>query len=508
MNIQKYSAIYSRFHDSFTPDHDRGIIILPLKELAWEKSITLRLQFFDRIENESKPLVKALKIFYRTDDPCTVFQSKDSWSLLVGNEKIVFPDRTGNIKLYATHFFVKDPKYIDQYLSPVLENIYIFNGIIMYLDETDIPYPGGRYFSPYPFGKSNQKLFRLCFISTEPCVDKILSYWSNKREILSISYKTKPAIPIFGTLDLKPFSLPVTFPDAYAINTGTIKKELCFKNPKFLIQDILNSYSGLVDDLGIYIEYPLQVRYESSSRYGNQRQFVGFAVNGHQPKRVLHIRDPYERYTEYEYVPSIEWTWIYYESRPMDLRRVVIDSTVIGFVYREAFFCLSFPLFEKNTLFDQLNTEYLLNYIAPSDLSRDPDIDIIDTFRYDATKSLHRVKHKSLRHDLWCITETSIANKFAKRGTPPYLVQECFRLAEKVNYQKTDFGDLKLIKLAIILARHKICFSLRMGESRNMFFEKGTNVIFEFEEPVVKFLNDLRLDVGEVKESQSECIIS
>lgn len=225
--------------------------------------------------------------------------------------------------------------------------------------------------------------------------------------------------------------ISLLFRTSYTKSTSLINKKLCFKNSHFLIQDILNSYQengGSLNNLGLFIEYPFKITYKSlSDAHSNtNRQYISLSVNGNKPKTVLHVRYPYDRYMEYIYVQEITWTTVLYDSNiiPRDVSRVIVQSTIFGYQYKDRFLCLESPMLNQTPKYNKLNTECILNCILDQNPNLDERFDVIETYHDDSILLLHKVKHKEIPYNLWCmsIDERSPTKKFPKRAYLPEFV--------------------------------------------------------------------------------------
>lgn len=517
MNIKRYAHEYAKFHNSFTFDLMDDLILLPFTVWTWDNSKVLRLRYFDKIKsNNCTPLAQALKAYLKTDTICSVFLSKDTCSLLIGNERLIIPESRGSLKLCATSFFVRDPKIIESHASvsrTPFPNVFVCNIIenaILFLDELDVPCPGGNYFN----NKTGSEYYRLCYLTTDPKVlQSSLKIWRDHDSVITIPFFSKSAtINVSNFLHIQTIN-DVPFPDSSIKSTAIIDK----KNPHFLIQDILNTYvrnGGFIDNIGLFIEYPIRVSFEGCDDIHNDRlkQFIAISINGNEPKTVLHVQCPYDRYIEYTHIPAVPWTRLLFDTSdlPSDLQPVVVDSTILGYNYQDAFFCLSYPMLDIK--FGNFNTEYLLNTVD-FDLYTDKKIDVIDSYRYDNYHDINRVKHRELPHELWCLTTIqNIPETYARRVTAPEFVRNWLLFYDQ-NKQNKDvrYGDLDVVKLALVLARHKICFSLKASRYREVFFEQGKDILFRLDPEAIDFINDVRLDDDESRTdhelSGDKCII-
>lgn len=565
MNIEKYATILAKYNNVFShKNHKTKIIVIPFKENKWVSKYLSRIKSFDKvIYNCKRPVIKAFKAFYRTDCIASVFlQQNNSHTILMGNERILFSHPEGKTYLCLTPFWVKNASCIDL-RSGVgagcgTDNIFPHLNAILFLDELQTPYPGGCYYTrnrsrttPIPPSKIDEYM-RICYITRDLSIlDDIFIAWNGKQNIEHFPFITKTTILTISKF-IQPFPIQNVshFPESVVKSTSLITKKLSRSNPNFLIQDILNTYlsaSGSVDNVGLFIEYPFECDYEnscgnaedgtcyidnkSSSSSNDPQQYVAFYVNGLNPKKILQVRRPYDRYMEYEnFIPDIQmhlWTKILYDPReelPFNVSRVVIDNTILGYCYKGAFLCLAYPALSSFVIpFDHLSkcgsknldTDCLLSPMKENDLKHDNNIFVIDKYPYDRTHHLYHIKHKNIRNDLWCLSRiddnkyyndtfckiSDNANrnsdeppsKYPKKADPPLFVSKWLSFYDKHKDQNNlHFGNLDLFKLALILARHKICFKLKRGNSREISYVSGEYEI-RLEEPLVNYINEIRL---------------
>ncbi|GBO40404.1 hypothetical protein AVEN_58055-1 [Araneus ventricosus] len=488
--------------------------VIPLSDLPCNKVMLLKLRSFDKILSPaSNPLLNALKSHYKSEGLCDVFQEPKRVTILMGNERIVFPvDERAKCYLVATTLFVKNPSVFENYLKgsgrQVYDNVYAYNNSVIYLDPFDIPGPGLNYFEE----TESNSFHRICFV-TPHVNDVYLAEWTNRQEVYELPFKTKFVTQQAKFIHYKPMD-EIQLPDAHAKGTGLIHKRHSFRDPKFLLQDILNSYRGPIDHLGLLVQYPFCIGYDGACNVGNH--FVALVVNGHFPKRVLQIRSPYERYIEYDFVPAVGWSQIYYERIPSTgLDRVVIESTVLGYVYKDFFLCLEHPMLGNSPTYPLQNTTYLCKP-APSstDVFRDANIEVLDTYRYDCAHTLHRIKHRNVPQEVWCLAIHDESQSFPKRFNLPHLVDHWINFFSS-NCKKfaLDFTNLDVVKLALVLSKHKICYKIKISVAKNRELEMNNEeLIFRLDESAVAFINDARLDLmthkPEVETSEPFCKIS
>lgn len=501
MNLQKYASLYASFHkcQHFTVLSD-DTIVLSFQDTRWEPWLVLRLHEFDKITRTSQ-LAKSLNVFFNSDSQNTTFLKQDSWTMLLGCERVVFPQTGGQCKVYATPYFVSDPRVVDEYLRgsarPFCEHVYTYKNTILYLDPCDVPFPGGCYFDQ----PKRRESYRLCFVSREPdeYVAKITNEWKHRQGVSTLPFHVTDTTVVPSFIDFRPVR-NLSLPDEHSKSTGTLRRHVDY--PSFVIQDVLLSYLGDDEDqvhhLGLILEWPFRVQYDGSRcnrRSNRPKQFVTLSINGSLPKNVLYVRDPYERYVEYDYVPQVSsWTEIYFVRDGLpDLLPVVIDSVVIGFEYKGAFLCLSHPLLEDRPRHPPTQrTECLLT-------TREPDsgLVVLDTFSFDCETLLHRVKPKgpqAIQWDLWCLSKTDDSTQYPKRVRPPSLVEKYLTFYASNKSKNKWLGNVHLMQLATVLAKHDICFKTRIVEKRKgQVLLANDEIILQMERPGVDFLNSVRL---------------
>lgn len=513
MNLQQYSTIYSSFHGAFEYNVIGDTIVIPIDDVSWQKSIVLKIKNFDKIYNDSKPLAKSLICHYRMETNCTVFTTKDSWSVLLGDQKVVYPKYGGKTLLCATQLFVKNIKAFELYMKSVnavcvYENTYNYKNAVVYLDNYDIPYPGGKYFD-----SNNQvnTIYRICFLAfQEDTIIQFENEFKNRKDIWTYPLKLKCAVASISKFIKTETINEVSLSETFYENTNIIFKRKCFQNPNFILQDILESFNKL-NEVGIIIEYPICISYIAMNASDSNRKFQAFAINCNVPKTVLYVPSPYDRFYQYRYTPkNIIWTTLLYDTQcpPENMDPVIIDKNIIGYNYNNTFFCHSHPKLLINTHMDNKNTDTILNMLS-FDLKQDENFKIVSTYKFDFDHILYCVKHKDCNHELWCLGYAHNLTAYVKRTIPYYLVSSWAQLViDHIANKETNYGDLNLIKLMYILARHNICFSTRQSRKRDIVYENLKDIVFKIEPNVLEFINKLRLNLNVISEKQEEsCII-
>lgn len=527
MNVQNYASIYSAFHRTSGFQIVNDTVVLSFAAIQFDNFVTMRLFEYEQITKPDLPLSKSLSVFFNNATNCTVFLEKpNSWSILLGNERVIFPKFDGNVKLFATPYFVRDPAIIHEYLAgkdarQAYENTFVYKNTLMYLDNYDVPRPGGNYFL-----SQNEpcEMYRCCFLSTDPpeqVWSNVIQEWKHRRGISILPFPTRHSVSNPTFIPLEPVH-SIQLDNDLASNTSTIRKSNSMRNPAFLIQDILSSYQGNdLTHLGLVIEYPLRVAYDGSrplSTCPTKKSYVCVSVNGAIPKRVLFVKDPFERYVEFEYVPDApNWVQVLYSPQQLfderfEGRIVSIDSTILGINYKDKYFlCLEHPLLELNPRENKnLNTDGLLSPISKAELENDEHLFVIETFQWDCGHLIHKVRHNLFPYPFWCIS-LKLDNElnYPKPVRIPYLVQNWLQFYKRNESKRVDFGNPKAFQFALILAKHKICFRTEISDSNSNILKVRTNEIkLKMSEAGKSFLNTLRIEAGEgngVDETDSSC---
>lgn len=521
MNAPKYAKIYAQYHLCCSSSVvGNNTVVLEYDVLPFAPYLVSRMFGFETLAEPNRPMVQALSVFFKNEAPTTTFLKEDSFTLLLGKDRVLIPKEGGKCKLYASPYFVHDPKVVEAFLRgmarPVHDDTYIYKNSVLYLDPDDLPCPGSNYFRP---GKRKRReSFRICFLSeesdTEQFFQKVIKEWEYRQDVTMNPFAARDTIRVPKFIDFKPSSSSPVLPDDFAVSTSTIKKENSESQfPGFLIQDVLLSYETEdVRHLGLIIEYPFRLHYDGSHCIEGCRpaskQFVALAVNGARPKRTLKVRDPYERYVEYDYVPdNVQWTEIFFARDSFDLppgvNLVAIDSVVIGIEYHRAFLCLSAPLLEcKPRRRRSLHADCLLTPV--SQLS---ELRVLDTSRLDGETSLLRVRVGDLPWDFYCVTRQS-DTRYPKRLQMPNLVEKWLQFYVR-NKDKTQYlGDLQTVRLGLVLAKHKICFKTNIVQKirgQEAWVDEG-RIVLQMSDKGAEFVNQMRLEGNNV-EQESNCTI-
>lgn len=532
MNFNTYGTYYGKFHKCTVSSVRQNVLIFNFGTSPYETWFITRMYPTEHVFLDSdKPLIQALKAFFKSDVPgCVVSNSKFLWTVCLGSERVIYPVdkdfKQDTIQFYATPYFVEKVDIVSQFLQstigPAYDNVFFYKNTILFLDNQDLPYPGGFYFKqcePAPF-------YRICFLSNEP-IDYVLnlaSEWKSRQDVYNILYMTREVTALPKFIDFKPIS-DSRLTESTITSTGIIHKTLSCRKPEHLIQDILNSYyknvtrqrydlSIELSHLGLLIEWPFLLSFEGSrptDKKTKHKQFVAISIEGAHPSRVLCVLQPYERYIEHNNVPATLWTPISFVLSTLvtdiSIQKVAIDTMVIGVVYRETFFCFNQPLLEgipyKHPL---LNTKYILS-TATFSLNEDVNIRVLDSFKLNDAYSLHRVTLKGLTQGVWCLTQPEKTDPYPKNIHLPALVKkwtDFFMDVIKITFEV----DVTAVRLAMMLSKHNLCFNLNVVENSSEAIRVSDNEVnFYMHEKIVEFINKVRLFKNETV-GKTKCNIS
>lgn len=382
-------------------------------------------------------------------------------SILLGHQKVVQPSK-GTLRLFATPYFVTDPQVVT---DPEQECVYRYDShTLLYLDCRDVPYPGGCYFDdrdPSPY-------YRLCFLSHHDTsvVCQLAAEWSTRDYVVTIP-------TCFEQSRLKNLPTAVLPPFNESIRTGKIHKRGYYIKPSLLIQDILNSFKPSTST-GILLEV-------DSSKWS------ALSINGDVPDQLIVVRRPYDQYEEH--VPlNMTWTrWSYvpsYWNVGSDMTKIRLDNTVIGFVHRDVFFCLSWPILEG-----RFNFRKISNTRGMFSVSKDlvPDVRVLEKFRIHNQFSLHHVEVKGTIRG-WYVTQDDC--RLHSPTTLPRLVKEWINIVQLS--QQEDPWNLTNIRLAQTLVLHQIPFRVVQHATRCQTKVSEQDITLYVAEPFVQLLNNLR----------------
>lgn len=518
MNFSRYCSLYSRFHGATSYRTAQDIIILDLAEEPFDNWILLRMFQFDDIHmRPENAFVKALPMFLQSQSPLTVFCQNDTWIALLGHEKYIAPilSEHANFQLYATPYFVRQPSTLaDHMQTHHSDTAFRYKNCIVYLDGQDLPYPGGCYFDSSTVTSSS--LYRICVLSREPQDQALLvaSEWKSRRDVITLPFPTTDANAIPAMISF-PLAQSPYLSNERILSTGNIQKRLSLYQPQCLLQDILLSYRrnkqiATIENLGLIVEWPFNVPFEGTrSNVADRcsttapRQFAAVVVNALHPKRVLLVRYPYEVYTEYDAVPAIPYIVVHFTSTvlklPPEMEKVSVDSTVIGYKYENGFYCFSYPLLEgRPTEHKSRNMDCVLT--APKKFH--PDDEVTYAYKLNDHWTVYRVHTKTGLFHGWRVEKTVHHKKTPVETVPeanvlPTLVSkwlEMFRLHD----ESAKPIDVKMLQMALTLARHKICFTTKIGSSKqtNEIVVTDRDITITLGSEEIKFINSRRADTG------------
>lgn len=462
-------------------------IFITIKDVVYTKDVVLKLKNSIGVYDEKKPLVRSLMAHYKMDCLCTVFETDDSWSLLLGNQKLAMPSTEGKTHLCLTPYFVKNPKIMETQVS-YYEHIHSYKNTVLFFDNYTVPYPGSNYFESEP-----DSHYRICYLTLQP--DLILKFDHLKGVVKS------PLRMRAGLATISPFIQNVTltaFPDTHYQSTNIVLKKQCFRDPDFILHDILDSYPSDTE-LGIVIETPIMISYLTVE--ANHQTFQAFAINCNAPKQVLYVPSPYDRYYQYNYPPKhIKWTTLYYDGEEYEqLMPVVACKNIIGYVYKNTFFCLTHPKLTATA--KNKNTQYLLDMLS-FDIDADPDWKVIQTYRFDSRHVLLCVKHNECLYEMWCMKRDEATKSQTRSIVPSHLVREWGEFVLE-NAGSTQH-DILFMKLMHKLDQHNICYVTKESDSQRRI-EYRKDIIFHLEPNALKFINQLRQN--DPAEEEEGCVI-
>lgn len=491
MNLHQYSSLIGShlgIDYKFTNDET---VIITIADIIFSKDIVLKLKNFQHVYDNSKPMVRSLMAHYKMEGVCTVFKTDDSWAILLGNQKLIYPSMEGKTYLCLTPYFVREPQILENMTKISFhENCYAYKNTVLFLDNYMIPYAGSNYFKSKP-----DDYFRICYITLQKDVSLHLN---NVNGIFKFPLKIKPTIATISPFIQPKVMNDILFADKYYESTNIVLKKKCFSDPDLILHDILESYQTS-SDLGIVIEYPI-----SSVSH---KKFTAFAINCNAPKEVLYIPTPYDRYYQYKYPPNnIKWTTLYYDNNnnnvDENLSPVVISKNIIGYVYKNTFFCLLHP--KLTTIKKNKNTQYLLNMLC-FDIQTDSNFKVVQTYRFDYNHTLLCVKHKTCYNELWCMKLDILSTTYSKAIIPSYLVTNWGELVLENSGSK--HYDLSFIKLMHKLDLHNVCFSTKeTSRERRIEYKNQQDIVFHLEPNVLAFINSLRQHIPD--EVEQGCLIS
>lgn len=540
MNILKYGSIYSSFHGCanyriVNPD----TIVLSFADSAWDPWLIPRLHLSDKVYMSSKkPLVQALKVYFKTEAVTSVFCKRDSWTLIFGNERILIPmseESSSTIRLYATPFFFHSPNIVDEYMKGIVlsayNHIYPYKNCIIFLDSVDVPRPGGCYFDSTP--STSSVMYRLCILTNEPdsIVLPLIEEWTHRENKKVITFLTQDTIAVPKGIFFEPVRNWFDFSNTDIKTNGRIYKDISFKQPHCIIHDILFAYHHVISeqyktkainqskdalndefkDLGLLLEWPLTITYEGvyDDTDNHNKQFIALTINGNQPNKVVKIERPYEKFIGFNHIPATTWQPVSFVPKvlqlPKDVFKVSIDAMVIGFIYQGSFFCFSKPLIEGvASPMTENNVNYLLSTVLNSTIQHDKRIRIIETFRLDEKYSLHHIQFTNIDQSAWCLSNAESTDAYTMQMHLPYLVREWASFFKRHVGQNLKAIHTDILKMALLLTKHDICFKIKIMDKNipkreAVSIDESTNEIqLCMTKEEVDFVNEMRIKRNEI----------
>ena len=320
--------------------------------------------------------------------------------------------------------------------------------------------------------------------------------------------------------------------------------------------------------VALFIQYPVLLYYKDIS-YLNSSQcsldesrYYLFFINSLNPQKIIHVKHPYDRYYLYENmniedIHSKKAMMFYYIPNhlrhiPYTLERVIMSNVMLGYKYKNKFLCLSYPMLIDAPRIDEYynnekfriqnshnyNTDCLLNVFHKEDfITHDINLKVLGIYNIDENYDIYKVNHIGCRNDTWClvsklqnVTSCSSFNKKRKHSsesndesTPKYYRRAVAPLtsfvaawvdffSENIDKKFINYGNLNVFKLAMVLARHKICFKMRVAESRKIGLLNRNEYVFYMDQPAINFVNDMRLlittEQNEDEEEEYTCVIT
>lgn len=516
MNFPRYCWLYSRFHGCVSFRTEQDIMILDFADMDFDPWTILKLIRYERINmNAKQPFVQALKLLFKSEAPVTVFCQNDSWTALLGNSKTIMPinETDAKFQMYATPYFVKDPSAIAEHMQGIAhatsDHIFMYKHCVLYLDNCDLPSPGGCYFD----SSVQDPLYRICLLTAEPMNKALMvaAEWKSRRDVMTIPFLSKETLAIPTMIPEQTTPLP-TIPEDRLIAMGSIQKRLSMQDPHCLIQDVIASYSRNnpgkdLQNLGLVIEWPFRLTFEGTRPgMSEYNEFATLSINTIRPNRTLLVRYPYDMYTEFNQVPVTHWTVVQYHPvvlvLPKDMMKVSIDSVVIGYVYLEAFYCFNHPVLEGRPTHESArNVEWILS------TAKTLDCTVLETFRVDENHAINRIQRPGVPYNAWCITANDTVVYPQKRMLPKLVEGWLELFLQQFEVKPENPIDVKMVQTALTLARHKICYKTIMNDRKN-----ATNRIHLSDDEIVltmtkletNFVNSVRLCTKPTTENEDQ----
>lgn len=552
MNCSKYGTYLNQYYGVTTCRSKENMYVMDFQDFPFSPWEVNRLHHARHISSDPScfPFLHALKIFFKTEAPCSVFCKQDTWTVLVGKERAILPmalEDSATFQLYVTPYYVEDPRIVSQHLRgsgalSAYDHVFRYGNSILFLDGNAIPAPGACYFDRPD--SDAFVLHRICILTREPveAVVAMANAWKTKRGIDTLPFVSRSMVALPAMIHFQPVT-EFYFPDQSILSSHTVQKRLSLEKPRCLIQDILSSHVrhhlrslegpdspsvaaetnplDCLNNVGLVIEFPFRITYEGSKPVdGTQKRFVALAVNGLRPTRILHVRHPYERYVEYDEVPATFWTHMSYVQTtlevPREMEKVSVYGTVIGVVYKKSFFCFNIPLLEGvPSPSESRNVDKLLSIGNANNLFHDDGnaLFVSETFELTPQYEIHHVHLPAIKRDAWCITKVTphSHSAFPKHRHPSPLLHAWIQLwTQHKDLKLSEVVDTEFVRLALVLTRHRICFKTRIEDTKQSSLEvSDSDITLVMGSKAIQFLNEVRVQdtVLEDKEKSSICTV-
>lgn len=599
MNFSKFAHCMARFNNVLKVDFydsDEFMFIIHFEEILWKNNLIPSLQYFDKIVHEkinsTRPFIKALKLLYRTDCLTTVFLSNHNTdyyqqTILMGKERLLIPTENGK----DVHLVIL-PLFNTQKKEPFINidsksDLFQYKGHFVFFDPYQIPYPGGSYYDQTNNDKSDYK--RMCVLTQnlDDLFDNVLfnELCPQSRCIKSWMYTGFSTLKLPDLFDIQNPTEDFYFEETHLRNTELITKAFSSNKPEFLLQDILNTYHTNTYDpldnpfplknIALFIEHPITLSYGLQDNSNKQHcslsselRYTPFFINSLNPKTILQVTYPYDRYYVYEgmklkNLDPKTYTMFYYlpnhkQQTPYDLERVIINNVVVGYEYKKGFLCLNYPLlidspekydFHNNNYGTKIqnsnnfNTHCILNAFENFDPKKDKRLEVLSEFDYNEYYTIYKVKHVGKRNETWCLVrrKQTLENvvetcnldpdkffssnrsseasgepspKYFRKASPPltpFAEAWVKFFMQNINKKDENYGNLNVFKLAFILARHKICFEMQLSDTRKIELIHN-KYQFCMDQPAIDYINKMRISVNteneDIEEEGQNCIIT
>lgn len=599
MNFSKFARCIAKFNNVLKVDFydsEEFMFIIHFEEILWKNVLIPSLQNFDKIVDEkinsTRPFIKALKMLYRTDCLTTVFLSNHNTdylqqTILMGKERLLIPKENGkDVHLVILPFFSTHKK--EPFINiDSKSDLFQYKGHFVFFDPYQIPYPGGSYYDQGNNDKSDYK--RMCVLTQniDDFMDNVLfnDLCPQSRCFKSWMYTGFTTLRLPDLFNIQNPTEDFYFEETHLRNTELINKTFSANRPEFLLQDILNTYHRNTFDfldnpfplknIALFIEHPITLNFGLQDNSNKQHcslsselRYTPFFINSLNPKTILQVVYPYDRYYVYEgmklqNLDPKNYTMFYYlpdykRHIPYDLERVIINNVVLGYEYKKGFLCLNYPMsidspekydFHNNDDSKKIqnsynfNTHCLLNSFENFDPKKDKRLEVLSEFDYNEHYTIYKVKHVGKRNETWCLVrrEQSPENietckvdpgkvlggkrlseksgepfpKYFRKAPPPmtsFVASWVEFFMENINKKDVDYGNLNVFKLAFTLAQHKICFEMQLSDTRKIKLLHN-KYIFCMDQPAIDYINKMRISVNtetneDMEEEEQVCIIT